>query len=68
MDWPATLRAAITNSGRTTYAIAKESGVPVQTVDRIVSGQEPRLSTAEKLAAVVGLELRRRGRKHSGNE
>lgn len=64
--WPDILRTAIRTSGKTTYAIAKESGVPVQTVDRIVDGQEPRLGTAERIAAVVGVVLRARKRQHVG--
>lgn len=64
-SWIARLRAAIAADGRTTYAIARASGVPVQTVDRIVAGQEPKLGTAEKLGRVVGVQLvaRRRSKR-----
>lgn len=59
MDWSDVLRDAIRDSGKTTYAIAQESQVPVQTVDRIMGGQEPKLCTAQKLGSVVGLTLTR---------
>lgn len=63
MTWSDLLRETIAASGETTYAIAKRSGVPVQTIDRIMHGQEPLLATAEKLSAVLGLQLRRVRRK-----
>lgn len=58
MSWCEILRSAIRRSGKTTYAIAKESGVPQPTVHRLLEdGAEPKLGTAEKLAAVVGVSL-----------
>lgn len=60
MTWIDTLRAAIRDSGKSVYAIAKESGVPQSTVQQVMTGQEPRLGTAEKIAVVVGLKLSRK--------
>ncbi len=57
-SWADLLRSAVRSSGRTTYAIAQESGVPVQTVDRFLAGAEPKLGTAERIARIVGLDLR----------
>lgn len=61
--WAEILRSAVRDSGRTTYAIAQESGVPVQTVDRFLAGAEPKLGTAERIAKIVGLDLRPRRRR-----
>ena len=58
MTWTSTLRSALLASGKSVHAIAKEAGVPQPTVHRFVcDGAEPKLGTAEKLAAVVGLKL-----------
>jgi plasmid maintenance system antidote protein VapI len=52
------LRAAIANSGKTHYRLAKDSGVAPHVIDRFVSGERSlNLATADKLAAVLGLAL-----------
>lgn len=63
MSWLETIQAAIQSSGKTTYRIAKESGVPVQTLDAIVDGRDPKISTVERIAPHVGLELRQSKRR-----
>jgi transcriptional regulator with XRE-family HTH domain len=55
----ATLKAAITKSGLTHYAIAKMTGVTAGQIDRFMSGERDlRLETAGQIAAALGLELR----------
>ena len=53
------LRAAIENSGLSVYRIAKDSGVPQQTLQRFVTGQRDiRLAqTADRLAEYFGMRL-----------
>jgi len=54
-----TLRAAITKSGLTHYALAKAAGVTAGQLDRFMSGERDlRLGTAAAIAAALGLELR----------
>jgi hypothetical protein len=59
----ATLRSAIKASGLTHYALAKEAGVQASQIDRfMMPADDPRhrdmrLSTAAKVAAVLGLDL-----------
>ena len=53
-----TLRAAITASGKSRYAIAKEAGVDEQRVHQFMGGTDLRLETASKIAEALGLELR----------
>lgn len=55
--WLEVIRQEIRDSGMTTYQLAQRSGVPVQTIDRILVDQEPKLGTVEKLAAVLGIRL-----------
>ena len=62
MTWSTTLREAIVASGQTHYALAKLTGVPCQTIDRIAAGASPNLATAEKLGKVLGLTLSKRKR------
>ena len=57
MTWATTLRNAIVSSGQTHYALAKLTGVPCQTIDRIAAGASPNLATAEKLGTALGLTL-----------
>jgi hypothetical protein len=57
MSWSEYIRDAVKKSGKTTYKIAVESGVPVQTVDRFMAGADAKLSTAEKIGQVVGVEV-----------
>lgn len=59
MTWAAILRKAIVASGQTHYALAKATGVPCQTIDRIAAGASPNLATAEKLGKVLGLTLQK---------
>jgi ribosome-binding protein aMBF1 (putative translation factor) len=57
----ASLREAIRDSGMTAYQIARHARLSQIVVYRFVSGERDiRLSTADKLAEVLGLELRRR--------
>jgi DNA-binding phage protein len=57
------LRSAIKASGLTHYALAKEAGVQASQIDRfMMPADDPRhrdmrLSTAAKVAAVLGLDL-----------
>ena len=59
----ADLRAAIVESGLTHYRIAKDAGVSPDVITRFVTGERDiRLGTAAKVAAALGLELKRPGR------
>ncbi len=54
------LRAAIRQSHKTIYRLARESGVAHPVILRFMSGERDiRLETAEKLAATLRLELRK---------
>lgn len=54
------LRDAIRSSGESHYAIAKRAGIASDMIDRFVSGERLlRLDTAAKIAAALGLELRK---------
>lgn len=55
------LRDAITKSGKSYLAIAKETGVPVSRVWDFMNGGDMRLTNASKIATHLGLELRRKG-------
>ncbi len=51
-------REAITEAGRTHYAIAKEAGITPEILDRFVRGDRGMtLATAGKVADVLGYEL-----------
>lgn len=59
------LKAEITKSGLTHYALGKAAGVAPSVIDRFMlapgsreRGGDLRLSTAARLAAALGLELR----------
>ncbi|MBT6155802.1 MAG: helix-turn-helix transcriptional regulator [Planctomycetaceae bacterium] len=54
------LRAAARKSGRTPYAIAKQCGTTPEVVSRFLRGADIRISTAGKIAEVLGLELTQR--------
>jgi plasmid maintenance system antidote protein VapI len=57
------LKAAIASDGRAPHGIAKQADVPPTTVSRWLRGERGMLlETADKLAAELGLELR----KHKG--
>ena len=54
------LRRFVVESGLTRYQIAKLTGLPESTLSRFVAGgMTPRMATADKLAEVLGLELRK---------
>jgi len=54
----AALKAAITKSGLTHYALGQAAGVSPAQLDRFVAGERDlRLGTAARLAAALGLEL-----------
>ena len=58
------LRAAIEGCGETPYRIAKETGVPSPTLSRFLNGgRDIRLETAATLAAYLGLELVKPGKR-----
>lgn len=58
------LRSAIVKSSKSANAIAKESAMTTSTVTRFLSGERDLgLSSAAKLADVLGLELRARKRR-----
>jgi plasmid maintenance system antidote protein VapI len=55
------LRAAIQNSGKTAYAVAKVAGVDPGVVQRFVKGERGlTLDTVDRLAAALNLELSER--------
>lgn len=59
MDIAEQLRDALSQSGRTAYAVGKSAGVDAGQISRFISGERDlTLTTAAKLAAVLGLELR----------
>lgn len=52
------LRAAIRASGQTSYALGKAAGISPIVIDRFLAGdRDIRMATADKLAAVLGLQL-----------
>lgn len=59
--WSTKLRSAAKASGKTYYALAKESGVGMTAMRSFFVDRRPlTIANAAKLAAVVGLELRER--------
>lgn len=54
------IRAAIKFDGKSANEIAKATDVPQPTITRFIAGADPRLSTASKLAAHLGLALERK--------
>lgn len=53
-----TLRQAIRDSGQSANELAETTGVPQPTITRFLAGSDMRLSTAQKIAEYLGLELR----------
>lgn len=52
------LRAAIEKSGLSVYRLSKESGVQATMIHMFLRGEKDlRLSTADRLAAALGLKL-----------
>jgi plasmid maintenance system antidote protein VapI len=56
------LRSAIIKCGISATQLANETGVPQPTITRFLNGADMKLSTAQTLAAYLGLELRPRKR------
>jgi transcriptional regulator with XRE-family HTH domain len=54
------LRRAIRQSGWTRYRVAKEAKLSLINLTRFLRGQDVKLTTAARIAAVLGLELRPR--------
>lgn len=55
-----TLREAIRKSGKSAYALAGATGVPQPTITRFLAGADMKLETASKIAAYLGMELRKK--------
>jgi predicted transcriptional regulator len=56
----AQLRDAIVSSKLSRYRISQLSGVPASVICRMLKGADMKISNAAKIAAVLGLELRRK--------
>lgn len=54
------LRVAIRKSGKPLLTIATDTGVAVSTLSEFMAGADMRLSNASKIAAYLGLELKRK--------
>jgi len=52
-----TLRDAMKRDGRTVYAFARDTKLPVSLVQRFAKGGGLRLSSASKLCELLGLDL-----------
>jgi len=52
------LRAAIRASGQSANELGRLTGVPQPTITRFLAGADMKLSTASRLAAHLGLELK----------
>jgi len=64
-DLAADIRKAMKRDGRTVYAFARDTGLPVSIVQRFHKGGGANLSTASALCNVLGLALQpieRKGR------
>jgi len=60
-DWESIVRRAVEDSGLSRYKIAIESGITQSQLSYFMSGQRTiTLPTAEKIAQIVGLELRKK--------
>ena len=58
-DWENKLRQAIKRSGLSLYELDRQSGVSAAQISRFMAGKRSLLlSTAQKIGAVVGLELK----------
>lgn len=51
------IRRAVSDSGLTHLEIAKRADVAPSTVGRFMSGADPRLAQAERIAKAVGVEV-----------
>lgn len=56
-DFAAILRAAIIKSGKSQYALAKQTGISQGRIGAFLRGGDVTLGTAGPLAAAVGLSL-----------
>lgn len=61
------LRQAMIEDGRTLYELAKEAILETDQLYRFRDGADLRMSTASKLAEVLGLELRPKPKKRTRN-
>jgi predicted transcriptional regulator len=52
------LKQAVVDCDLTNYRLAKRAGLPLDKVGRFLAGSDIRLSTAAKIARVLGLELK----------
>ena len=59
------LRAAIDRDPRSRYTISQDSGVDQGVISRLMHGGTASTSTAERLAAALGLEIVLRKRKEA---
>lgn len=59
-DFAAILRAAIVKSGKSQYALAKETGISQGRIGAFLRGGSMRLEHASKLSHVLGLTLSRK--------
>lgn len=59
-DMADTLRAAIKASGLPLLTIAQATGVGVASLSEFMSGADMRLKNASKIAAYLGLELKKK--------
>lgn len=55
------LRVAIRDSGQSANAMAKACGIPQTTLSRFIRGEDMGIHRAAKVAAYLGLELKRLG-------
>jgi predicted transcriptional regulator len=53
------LRREIRASGISACELARRTGVPQPTITRFLAGADMKLSTAERIAACLGLSLKR---------
>ena len=64
MDLTNVIKKAIEKDGRSLYAIAKDAEVAYSVLHRFVTGDRTvNLDTASKIAAALGLEVRKKTRK-----
>jgi len=60
------LKSAIRDSGKTDYRIAKDAGIGPEQVGRFLAGSDIRISTAAKICAALGLQLKEVGDSRKG--
>ncbi len=66
-DWEETFRAAIAETGLPLMEITRQSGVDHSQLSRFMRGERGlSITTAERVAAVVGIELKRIRRRAKG--